>query len=70
MELAKEELKQLFRQDATLILVTNEIGMGTHAATESGRKFADMQGWMNQFIAEESDEVTLMVSGLPVEVKE
>ena len=70
LELAKEELKQLFRQDATLILVTNEIGMGTHAATESGRKFADMQGWMNQFIAEQADEVTLMVSGLPVKVRE
>lgn len=69
MELAKGELKQLFRQDATLILVTNEIGMGTHASTESGRKFADMQGWINQFIAKQADEVTLMVSGLPVQVK-
>ncbi|HLR33199.1 MAG TPA: bifunctional adenosylcobinamide kinase/adenosylcobinamide-phosphate guanylyltransferase [Fodinibius sp.] len=70
MKLAKDELKQLFRQDATLILVTNEIGMGTHAPTESGRKFADMQGWMNQFIAEQADQVILMVSGLPVQVKE
>src|SRR5699024_1255494 len=63
MELAKSELKKLFQKDGALILVTNEIGMGTHAATESGRKFADMQGWMNQFIAKQADEVTLMVSG-------
>ena len=70
MDLAKEELKELFSQNATLILVTNEIGMGTHASTESGRKFADMQGWMNQFIAKQADEVTLMVSGLPVQVKD
>jgi adenosylcobinamide kinase/adenosylcobinamide-phosphate guanylyltransferase len=70
MEQAKSELKKLFREDGTLILVTNEIGMGTHAPTESGRKFADMQGWMNQFIAEKADKVTLMVSGLPVKVKE
>ncbi|MCW9708060.1 bifunctional adenosylcobinamide kinase/adenosylcobinamide-phosphate guanylyltransferase [Fodinibius salsisoli] len=70
MELAKKELQKLFATDNTLILITNEIGMGTHAPTESGRKFADMQGWMNQFIAEQADEVTLMVSGLPVKVKE
>ncbi len=70
IELAKRELRKLFQKDSTLILVTNEIGMGTHASTESGRKFADMQGWMNQFIAKQADEVTLMVSGLPVKVKE
>lgn len=70
MELAKAELQELFRQDLKLIMVTNEIGMGTHAPTESARKFADMQGWINQFIAEQADEVTLMVSGLPVKVKE
>ncbi|WP_138429330.1 bifunctional adenosylcobinamide kinase/adenosylcobinamide-phosphate guanylyltransferase [Fodinibius saliphilus] len=69
MELAKDELEKLFEKDCTLILVTNEIGMGTHAHTESGRKFADMQGWMNQFIAERADNVTLMVSGIPVEIK-
>lgn len=71
LELAKEELDKLFEQEeATLILVTNEIGMGTHAPTESGRKFADLQGWVNQYIARNADEVTLMVSGIPVTVKE
>lgn len=71
LELAKEELDELFEQEeATLILVTNEIGMGTHAPTESGRKFADLQGWVNQYIARNADEVTLMVSGIPVTVKE
>lgn len=69
-KLAKQELKALFRKKATLIIVTNEIGMGTHAQTESGRKFTDLQGWMNQYIARKADKVTLMVSGIPVTVKE
>ncbi|MDR3717075.1 MAG: bifunctional adenosylcobinamide kinase/adenosylcobinamide-phosphate guanylyltransferase [Puia sp.] len=53
----------------TLIVVSNEIGMGLHAETEAGRKFADLQGWMNQYIAHLADRVTLMVSGIPLIVK-
>ena len=30
------------------------------------RKFSDLQGWMNQYIAQQADEVILMVSGIPV----
>lgn len=69
-KLAKQELETLFQKKSTLIIVTNEIGMGTHAQTESGRKFTDLQGWMNQYIARQADKVTLMVSGIPVTVKE
>ena len=29
----------------------------------------DMQGWVNQYIAEKADEVVLMVSGIGVKVK-
>ncbi len=67
---AKKELKKLFKQDATFIVITNEIGMGIHAPTESGRKFTDLQGWMNQHIAKRADEVILMVSGIPHTIKE
>jgi adenosylcobinamide kinase/adenosylcobinamide-phosphate guanylyltransferase len=52
------------------ILVTNEIGMGVHAATETGRKFVELQGWVNQFLAEQADHVYLMVSGIPLAVKQ
>ncbi len=70
LEPAKQELEKLFQQDATVIVITNEIGMGTHAQTESGRKFTDLQGWMNQHIAQKANEVTLMVSGIPHTIKE
>jgi adenosylcobinamide kinase/adenosylcobinamide-phosphate guanylyltransferase len=43
--------------------------MGMHADTESGRKFADLQGWVNQYIAAKAREVILMVSGIPVAIK-
>ena len=56
-------------QDATFIFVTNEIGMGGVSANALQRRFTDLQGWVNQFIASKADEVTLMVSGIPVKIK-
>jgi hypothetical protein len=35
-----------------------------------GRKFTELQGWMNQYIAATADTVVLMVSGIPVTIKE
>jgi len=70
LEEAKKEFILIANQDnATIIIVTNEIGMGVHAATEIGRKFTELQGWMNQFLASKADEVVLMVSGIPVKIK-
>jgi adenosylcobinamide kinase/adenosylcobinamide-phosphate guanylyltransferase len=42
--------------------------MGVHPENEIARKFADLQGWMNQYIAKKADEVILMVSGIPLTV--
>ncbi|PIF02215.1 MAG: adenosylcobinamide kinase/adenosylcobinamide phosphate guanyltransferase [Draconibacterium sp.] len=69
LELAKAELNKLFEKDTELLIISNEIGMGGHAENDLARKFADLQGWVNQFIAMSADEVTLMVSGLPVKLK-
>lgn len=66
---AKEEFNRFTQQDATFIFVTNEIGMGGVSENEIQRKFTDMQGWMNQYIASCADEVFLMVSGIPVKIK-
>lgn len=65
----KTELNRVFKKSCTLIIVSNEIGMGLHAGNEAGRKFTDLQGWTNQFIAENSDKVFLMVAGIPVQIK-
>lgn len=69
IEFAKEELTKAWEKDHTWIIITNEIGMGVHAATETGRKFVELQGWVNQSIAEKADNVFLMVSGIPVQIK-
>lgn len=69
LEQAWAEFDLLSKIDATLIIISNELGMGLHASTESGRKFVELQGWMNQRIAERADSVILMVSGIPVKIK-
>ena len=70
LELAKTEIDKIANQEnATIIIVSNEIGMGLHADTHIGRKFTELQGWMNQYIAKKSDTVVLMVSGIPVTIK-
>ena len=69
LELAKQEIEKLIKIDANIIIISNEIGMGLHATTESGRKFTELQGWVNQFIAKKADKATFMVSGLPLKLK-
>ncbi|MEO5911652.1 MAG: bifunctional adenosylcobinamide kinase/adenosylcobinamide-phosphate guanylyltransferase [Pelobium sp.] len=66
----KAEVDQLAKQEATFIVISNELGMGLHADTESGRKFTDLQGWANQYIAKKSAQAIFMVSGLPLFLKE
>ncbi len=65
----KDEFTRLIRQEAYFIFVTNEIGLGGVSENEIQRKFADLQGWLNQFIASHANEVILMVSGIPVKIK-
>ena len=69
LAMAKAEFDAFTSHDATYIFVTNELGMGGVSDNAVQRKFTDLQGWMNQYIAQQADEVILMVSGIPVKVK-
>jgi adenosylcobinamide kinase/adenosylcobinamide-phosphate guanylyltransferase len=69
LELAKAEFDLFTDYDATYIFVTNEIGLGGVSENALQRRFTDLQGWMNQYIAQKADEVILMVSGIAVKVK-
>ncbi|MDE5782701.1 MAG: bifunctional adenosylcobinamide kinase/adenosylcobinamide-phosphate guanylyltransferase [Prevotella sp.] len=69
LQTAKTEFDRFIRQDATFIFVTNEIGSGSVSENEVQRQFTDLQGWMNQYIAKQADEVILMVSGIPMKIK-
>lgn len=65
----QSEFDKFTRQEATFIFVTNEIGMGGVSTNEMQRKFTDLQGWVNQYIAAKADNVIMMVSGIPVKIK-
>ena len=69
LDMVKEEFDRFTAQDATFIFVTNEIGSGGVSVDAVQRRFTDLQGWMNQHIASQADEVILMVSGIPVKIK-
>ena len=69
LEQAKAEFDRFTDADATYIFVTNEIGSGGVSDNAVQRKFTDLQGWMNQYIASCADEVILMVSGIEVKIK-
>lgn len=65
----KKEFDKFTQQHAVFIFVTNEIGSGEMSQNEIQRKFADLQGWLNQYIASKADEVHLLVCGIPVKIK-
>lgn len=65
----KEEFDKLVAQEATFLIVTNELGMGGVSTSRTQRLFTQLQGWMNQYVAARADQVTLMVSGIPVGIK-
>lgn len=69
LSFAKQEIDKLSKIDANIIIISNEIGMGLHAHTEAGRKFTELQGWTNQYIAKKADKAIFMVSGLPMTLK-
>lgn len=53
----------LAHTDRTVVLVTNEVGLGVVPERRSGRIFRDLLGVVNQRFAAECDEVLLVVAG-------
>ncbi|MBL4306612.1 bifunctional adenosylcobinamide kinase/adenosylcobinamide-phosphate guanylyltransferase [Vibrio fluvialis] len=64
-----ELTETLGRIEATVILVSNEVGLGVVPLGEVSRLFVDHAGWMNQAIARQADSVTLIAAGLPLALK-
>lgn len=53
-----------------LIIVTNEVGMGIVPHNRMAREFRDLSGELNRKMAHIADQVILVVSGIPVQIKE
>ncbi len=63
------EIEAIGQLPGTFIVVTNELGMGIHPESAMARRFTDLQGWANQYVAGMAQQVVLMVSGIPVKIK-
>jgi adenosylcobinamide kinase/adenosylcobinamide-phosphate guanylyltransferase len=53
----------------TLVLVSNEVGMGVVPPFPLGRRFQDILGRVNQAVAAASDTVLLMIAGIAVDLR-
>jgi adenosylcobinamide kinase / adenosylcobinamide-phosphate guanylyltransferase len=61
--------KALARRQGPTVLVSNEVGSGVVPDNALARRFADLQGRLNQRIAGSADRVVLVVAGLPLTLK-
>jgi adenosylcobinamide kinase / adenosylcobinamide-phosphate guanylyltransferase len=55
--------RALRARSAGTIVVSEEVGLGVHAPTGSGRRFADSLGALNRAVADLADEVLLVIAG-------
>jgi adenosylcobinamide kinase/adenosylcobinamide-phosphate guanylyltransferase len=62
-------LAEYLRHTWSLVLVTNEVGMGLVPPYPLGRQFRDILGRVNARLAQAADTVVFLVAGLPVELK-
>ena len=58
-----DAVEALARTERTVVIVTNEVGMGIVPERRSGRIFRDLLGIVNQRFAAECDQVLLVVAG-------
>lgn len=65
----KELAATLQQTPATILLVSNEVGMGVVPLGEVSRLFVDHAGWMNQAVAKVADSVVLVTAGIPLALK-
>lgn len=69
LDAVRADLEGLFAQDAAFVVVTNEIGLGGISANAMQRRFTDLLGFVNKYIADRADTVYMMVSGIPLKIK-
>jgi adenosylcobinamide kinase / adenosylcobinamide-phosphate guanylyltransferase len=66
----REALKEaLARAEGTVLLVSNEVGLGVVPVNELARRFIDQAGVLHQELGQLCDRVVWMVAGFPTIVK-
>lgn len=61
--------KYMNQVKANFIIVSNEVGLGLVPANGMSRLYRDLLGKVNQILAQQCNEVYLMVAGLPLPIK-
>lgn len=67
--LTQLKLSQASNAHCSIILVSNEVGMGIVPLGEINRQFQDEQGRLNQAVAATADKVSFIAAGLPLKLK-
>ncbi len=60
---ADELCAVLCSRNGDTVVVSEEVGLGVHPATDAGRRFRDALGVLNQRVAAVADEVFLVLAG-------
>jgi adenosylcobinamide kinase/adenosylcobinamide-phosphate guanylyltransferase len=55
--------------EETIIVVSNEVGLGIVPDNELARIYRDKLGFLNQRMAKRADHVYVLISGIPVKIK-
>ena len=69
VENSVNKLLNVTNEFENVIIVSNELGMGLVPSYPLGRYFREIAGKMNQIVAEKSDEVYFVVSGISMKIK-
>jgi adenosylcobinamide kinase/adenosylcobinamide-phosphate guanylyltransferase len=56
--------------DRTVIVVSNEVGLGLVPPYPLGRAYRDLLGKANQVLAQHADQVQFLVAGIPMTIKQ
>jgi adenosyl cobinamide kinase/adenosyl cobinamide phosphate guanylyltransferase len=60
---ARALVDALTNRDGDAVVVSEEVGLGVHPSTEAGRRFRDALGELNRAVADQADEVLLVIAG-------
>lgn len=68
-EIVDDFFSGLSESDETIIVVSNEVGMGIVPDNKLARDYRDQLGFLNQRMARRADDVYVLFSGIPVKIK-
>jgi len=69
LKIVNDLISIIKRKGLSVIIVSNEVGWGIIPNNKIARNFRDIMGIIHQKISESSNEIYLLVSGIPIKLK-